>query len=117
MSQWVLYAFSGVLTLVVGVRTVFVHPRMMRKILALNLAGSGLFLLFVAIARREPEGPPDPVVHALVLTSIVVSVSATALALALLRRLGEDAPRGAEGGAMHRRDGSDANEGGRGEPS
>jgi multicomponent Na+:H+ antiporter subunit C len=48
-----------------------------------------VFMLFVAIAYRGPEQPPDALPHALVLTGIVVAVSATALALALGRRLRE----------------------------
>jgi multicomponent Na+:H+ antiporter subunit C len=45
--------------------------------------------LFVAIAYRGPAQAPDALPHALVLTGIVVAVSATALALALGRRLRE----------------------------
>lgn len=89
MPQWILYALSAVVVLAIALRALFSHQRMVGKIIAANLTGSGVFLLFVAIARRAPEGIPDPVVHALVLTSIVVSVSATALALALLRRVVE----------------------------
>lgn len=89
MTQWMIYAISAVFVLAIAVRGLFEHSRMVGKILAANLTGSGVFLLFVAIARRAPEGIPDPVVHALVLTGIVVSVSATALALALLRRIVE----------------------------
>lgn len=99
MDSWTLYAFSAVAVLVISVRGLFAHRRLVGKIIAANLTGSGLFLLFVAIARRVPEGMPDPVVHALVLTSIVVSVSATALALALLRRLVEWSERQAAGDA------------------
>ena len=52
-----------------------------------NISGSGIFLVFVAIAYRGGDATPDPLPHALVLTGIVVAVSATALALALGRRL------------------------------
>jgi multicomponent Na+:H+ antiporter subunit C len=89
MSPWLMYASAAVLVIVVAYHAIFAHRRMVGKIVAANLAGSGVSLLFVSIARRAPQGAPDPVVHALVLTSIVVSVSATALALALLRRLVE----------------------------
>jgi multicomponent Na+:H+ antiporter subunit C len=88
------YALSAMLVLVIALRGFFAHERIFGKIIAANLTGSGVFLLFVAIARRAPEGTPDPVVHALVLTSIVVSVSSTALALALLRRLVESPAAG-----------------------
>ncbi len=57
--------------------------------LSINVCGAGVFLVFVTLAYRGSELPPDPVPHALVLTGIVVAVSATALALALGRRLRE----------------------------
>lgn len=60
------------------------HP--FRKILSFNLLGSGIFVIFGVIARR---GGSDPVPHALVITGIVVAFSATALAIALVRRLME----------------------------
>ena len=47
--------------------------------------GSGAFLVLVGFAQRD--GTADPVPQAMVLTGIVVAVAATALALALLRRL------------------------------
>jgi multicomponent Na+:H+ antiporter subunit C len=57
----------------------------LRKILAFNLMGSGAFLVLVGLAQRT--GDVDPVPQAMVLTGIVVAVAATALALALVRRL------------------------------
>ena len=48
-----------------------------------------LFLLLIAVAYRGLDQAPDPLPHALVLTGIVVAFSATALALALGRRLQE----------------------------
>ncbi len=85
MSQAHLYALSGVLVFAVGLLGVVAHRNLVRRVLGLNLAGSGVFLVLVALARRSD--PPDPVPHALVLTGLVVSVSATALALALAARL------------------------------
>jgi len=60
-------------------------------VLALNVMGAGVFLVLIAVAYRGAGTPADPVPHALVLTGIVVAVSATALALALGKRLGETA--------------------------
>ena len=82
-----IFALTGVLLFSVGLSGLFVCAHPLRKILAVNLAGSGMFLILVALARRQPDMPPDPVPHALVLTGIVVAVSATAVALALYRRL------------------------------
>lgn len=69
-----------------------VHAHLIRKILALNIMGSGVFLLLTGVARRGPE--VDPVPHAMVLTGIVVAVSATAFALAVARRLYEESGQG-----------------------
>lgn len=94
MSRWTLYALSGIIVLAVALYGLFSTRYLLRKVIATNLVGSGVFLFLVALARRPSSGTPDPVPHALVLTGIVVSVSATALALALARRLGgaADAP-------------------------
>lgn len=87
MSPTLLYALSGMAIFSIGLYGVLVLPHLMRKILALNLMGSGVFLLLIAIARRSSGAFPDPVPHAMVLTGIVVAVSATAFALALACRI------------------------------
>lgn len=56
------------------------HP--MIKLLAVNLMGIGVFLWLIANAQLNAV--IDAVPHALVLTGIVVAVSATAFGLALL---------------------------------
>lgn len=72
-----------------GLFGLIVQPQPLRKILAFNLLGSGVFLLFGVIARKgaAAEIGGDPVPQALVITGIVVAFSATALAVALLLRL------------------------------
>lgn len=81
------YAFTGVVLFGMGMGGLFFCQHPLRKILAVNMAGSGVFLIFVSLARRQENASPDPVPHALVLTGIVVAVSATAVALALYRRI------------------------------
>ena len=51
------------------------------------MTGAGVFQLLIAVAYRGLDQAPDPVPQALVLTGIVVAVSATSLALALWQRL------------------------------
>ena len=67
----------------------------MRKILALNVIGSGVFLLFGIIARRGAGAgfPADPVPQSMVITGIVVAFAASALAIALVLRLFEETGR------------------------
>ncbi|MCS6770701.1 MAG: cation:proton antiporter subunit C [Kiritimatiellae bacterium] len=87
MSTAQLYLSTAVFLLVMGLYGVLVRPHLLRKITALNVMSAGLFLIFVAVAYRGPEAPPDPVPHAMVLTGIVISVSATAFGLLLIRRV------------------------------
>ena len=87
MSPVMLYALLGVALFCLGLYALIVHAHLLRKILALNIMGSGVFLLLVAMARRSSVIAPDPVPHAMVITGIVVAVSATALALALMLQI------------------------------
>ena len=92
LSELILYGLSGVLLFGLGLRTALASVPLLRRVLAINIAGAGLFLQLIAIAYQGQIKTPDPVPHALVLTGIVVAFSATALALALGRRLrGEQA--------------------------
>jgi multicomponent Na+:H+ antiporter subunit C len=84
-----IYGLTGAALFALGVRGALVHRHLLGRVLAINVCGAGVFLVLVALAYRGPVLAPDPVPHALVLTGIVVAVSATALALALGRRLGE----------------------------
>ncbi|ADI14864.1 sodium:proton antiporter [Truepera radiovictrix] len=87
MTPLTLYLAASALLFAGGLYTLLSQPHLLRKVLALNVMGSAVFLFLVSEARRAPQGLPDPVAHALVLTGIVVAVSATAFALALVRRL------------------------------
>lgn len=80
---------AGVGLFALGVRGALLHRSLLGRVLSINACGAGVFLVFVTLAYRGWYLPPDPVPHALVLTGIVVAVSATALALALGRRLRE----------------------------
>jgi multicomponent Na+:H+ antiporter subunit C len=82
-----IYALSAIALFGIGAFGLFAHGHLVRKILAANIMGSGVLLVLVASAHRTPHATADPVPHALVLTGIVVSVSATATGLALARRL------------------------------
>lgn len=85
----ILYSLVGAALFALGLRGALLQPALLGRVLAINVCGSGVFLVFVATAYQGPGLAPDPVPHALVLTGIVVAVSATALAVALGRRLGE----------------------------
>lgn len=72
-----------------GLYGLITNPQPLRKILAFNLLGSGVFLLFGVVGRRGAAAGlgNDPVPQALVITGVVVAFSATALGIALLLRL------------------------------
>jgi multicomponent Na+:H+ antiporter subunit C len=86
-----LYGLCGAALVGIGLYGLLTEPRLLRKIIAFNLVGSGVFLLFGVVARRGADAGlgGDPVPQALVITGIVVAFSATALAIALLLRLHE----------------------------
>jgi multicomponent Na+:H+ antiporter subunit C len=68
-----------------------IHSEPIRKILAFNILGGGVFIFFGVVARRGAAAgfDGDPVPQALVITGIVVAFAATALALALVLRLSQ----------------------------
>ena len=89
MSDATLFGLCGAALVGLGLFGMIVHPQPLRKILAFNLIGGGVFLLFGVVARRGAAAGfgGDPVPHALIITGIVVAFAATALAIALLLRL------------------------------
>jgi len=92
MSAATWFGVCGATLVGVGLFGLITNPEPLRKILAFNLVGSGVFLIFGAIARRGAAVGlgGDPVPQALVITAIVVAFAATALAIALLLRLFEE---------------------------
>ena len=91
MSAATLYGFCSAALVGLGLYGLIVQPEPLRKILAFNLIGGGVFLLMGVVARRGAAAGfgGDPVPQALVITGLVVAFAATALALALLLRLFE----------------------------
>jgi multicomponent Na+:H+ antiporter subunit C len=87
MDPFVLYAVCSVLLFGIALHGFLAQNHLVRKVVALNLLGSSIFLFLITVAFRNRLGDePDPVPHAMVLTGIVVAVSITAFALALVRR-------------------------------
>ena len=80
------YALTGVVLAGLGLHAAIIKKDFVRRILAINVLSVGVFLILIAFAWSGNDQLADPVPHALVLTGIVVGVSATALGLALERR-------------------------------
>ena len=87
LTAQLLYGLTGCVIVALGLRGALLHSSLLQRVVAINVMGTGVFMMLIAVAYRGPDLPPDPVPQALVLTGIVVAVSATALALALARRL------------------------------
>jgi multicomponent Na+:H+ antiporter subunit C len=95
MTGATLFGLCAAALVGLGLYGLIVHPQPLRKILAFNLLGGGVFLMFGVVASRGAASvlAADPVPQAMVITGIVVAFSATALAVALLLRLLEETGR------------------------
>jgi multicomponent Na+:H+ antiporter subunit C len=89
MSAVTVFGLCAAAVVGLGLYSLITNPQPLRKIIAFNLLGSGVFLLFGVVGRRGAAAGVgnDPVPQALVITGVVVAFSATALAIALLLRL------------------------------
>lgn len=89
MSSATVFGLYAAAAVGLGLYGLMTNPQPLRKIIAFNLLGSGVFLLFGIIGRRGAAAGVgnDPVPQALVITGVVVAFSATALAITLLLRL------------------------------
>ena len=94
------YEAAGIVLFCIGFVTLFLHPNLIKKIIGLNIMDTAVYLFLASmgyIAGREapmtavdatdPELYINPIPSGLVLTGIVVSVSVSALMLALTVRL------------------------------
>ena len=104
VSTAMFYALCGAALVGVGLYGFIARAHLLRRVLAFNVIGSGLFLFFGALGHRGTAAGTDPVPQALIITGIVVALSLTALAVALVLRLAgesasavlpEEAPTGA----------------------
>lgn len=89
-----MYYLVSVLLFVIGFHTMLTHNNLIKKILGMNIMDTAIFLFFVSIGYVRGGKAPilttgvtkyvNPVPSALILTGIVISVSFTAFALALV---------------------------------
>ncbi len=91
------YYLAAVLLFLIGAYTMLTHPNLIKKVIGLNIMETSVFLLLVAIGYVEGGNAPivspethvyvNPLPHALILTGIVIAVSITAFALALIVKI------------------------------
>jgi multicomponent Na+:H+ antiporter subunit C len=91
MSVELLYALAACALVGIGLYGMIVQPHPLRKLIAFNIMGTGVFVLFGALAKRGAAAglAADPVPQALLITAIVVAFAATAVTVAVLLRLVE----------------------------
>lgn len=92
------YVFAAIL-FGIGTFTVLTHTNLLKKVIGINIMEGSTYLFFVAAGNIRGGVAPikemgeqglvyvNPLPQALMLTGIVVSVSVTALSLALIMRL------------------------------
>ena len=98
-NYWIVVAL-----MMTGLYVVISRSNLIKKIIGLNIFQSSVFLFFISLGKVDPGTAPiashtanvhgeilyaNPLPHVLILTAIVVSVSTTALALALIVRIFE----------------------------
>ncbi len=86
-----------VLLVAIGLFVMIDDRNLIKKVIGLNIFQTGVFLLFISAGYRTGARPPiitdggapyaNPLPQVLMLTAIVVGVSVTAVALALIVRL------------------------------
>ena len=86
---------------VIGLYTVVTHRNLIKRVIGINIMGTGIFLFFIAIGNVTGGKPPiidpnnpdvvyiNPVPSVLILTGIVVVVSITVYSLSLIIRIYE----------------------------
>lgn len=86
MTQTLIYSATAIILFAMGLFSVLTAAHVLRKILAINVMGVGIFMLLMAAAKKTQD-MVDALPHALVLTGIVVAVAGTAMALSLVIRI------------------------------
>ena len=88
-----------IVLMMIGFYTVMAHENLIKKVIGLNLFQAAVFVFYISMAKVEGGTAPilderievysNPLPHVLILTAIVVGISTTALALALIVRINE----------------------------
>ena len=106
MTDFVLQHFNYwivIVLMMIGMYTVISRGHLLKKVIGLNIFQTSVFILYISIGYIEGGTVPivagqvvgntvdvvyaNPLPHVLILTAIVVGVSTTALALALIIRI------------------------------
>jgi multicomponent Na+:H+ antiporter subunit C len=86
MISFLIFAVCAAGLICVGLYGMIARTSPLRRVLAFNVTGSGVFLLLGATDFRGVGIAPDPVPQAMIVTGIVVGIAATGFVLALIVR-------------------------------
>lgn len=86
--EW--YMAVGAILFALGSLRVLLVADVVRRVVAVNVAGAGILIILIALAVPTDTQPADSVLHALVLTGIVITVSLSGFALVLARHIEEN---------------------------
>ncbi|AEK73727.1 putative monovalent cation/H+ antiporter subunit C [Thermococcus sp. 4557] len=88
---------AGILIMLVGIYGLMSQREPIKLVLSINIVSLGLVLFFIGLAYSPekdvpimPANPVDPLPATLMLTTLVVDVAITSLALAVILRMGGD---------------------------
>ena len=83
VSLW--YLLVAVALIAAGLARFLLVRDRVERLVAMNVLGSGSLLFLLALAARSD--PVDPVLSALVITGLVITVAFTGVAAVLIRRI------------------------------
>ena len=93
------FYFFAIVLFIIGFHTMLTHSNLIKKVIAMNIMDTSVFLLFVSIGYVHGGKPPimdtvspegvyiNPLPSALIITGIIVAISITAFALSLVTKI------------------------------
>lgn len=87
MSGLGVYAVTAGLLFALGLYGLLTRSDLIHRLLGANIMLTAVFLFLVVFSAGQEAGAPNPLPQVMVLTGILITVSITAYALALLRYL------------------------------
>ena len=81
------YLLLGSLMAAVGTVRLLLSRDLMARLVAMNVVGVGSLLILLSLGARSEGSAPDPVLSALVITGLVITVAFTGLGAVLIRRI------------------------------
>ncbi len=105
------YLLLGSVVAVAGTVRLLLSRDLMARLVAMNVVGIGSLLILLSLGARSEGVVPDPVLSALVITGLVITVAFTGVGAVLIRRI-----EGAQDETPYERDPDRTNPGQRGGP-